>query len=244
MMLGWREILLILIIALALFYSRSFRVVGLKKSLGMEPITPEDEIKIGKSWLADVAEKQNIEPERDARITRILADFNQSGQLTFTKYRVFRLHTSEINAVALPGAHLLITRGLMDLPDVSDEELAGILAHEIGHVELGHCRKAVIQKNRNKALRTLLSLVSRGPAKGVLILEQLAKLGISRESELEADDFAVQLLSKSHYPPLGLVQFLERAEKMNDVPEWLIFFSTHPATDERIQRLRQKLGSS
>ncbi len=116
------------------------------------------------------------------------------------------------------------------------------IAHEIAHVELGHCRKALIQKNRTEALQLFLSLANRRPGTAASIVQHLAKLGISRESELEADDFAVQLLLKSRYSPIGLVQFLERAKKREHIPEWMTFLSTHPGNNERIGRLRQKVG--
>lgn len=240
MVLGWREILLIVVVVAVLLYSRSFRLLGVKKSLGIEPITPKDEIRVGKSWLSQIAEKQQVESEQDPRVAHIMEVFHRVAQFRFREYQVFRLHSSEINAMALPGAHLLTTKGLIDLIDLSEDQLAGILAHEIGHVELGHSRNAVVQKNRTEALKSLLSVVTRGPAKSVLMLEHLANLGISRESALAADDFALHLLSRSGYSPMGLITFLERAQEMEGLPEWLTFFSTHPATNERIQRLREK----
>ena len=242
MVLGWREILMIVVVVAILLYSRNFRLLGFKKSLGIDPITPEDETRVGKSWLSEIAEKQKVQTEQDPRVTTIMEAFHRVAQLRFDRYQVFRLESSEINAMALPGAHLLITQGLIDLPDLSKDQLAGILAHEIAHVELGHSRNAVIQKNRSEALKSLLSVITRGPAKSVLMFEQLANLGISMESELEADDFAIQLLSRAGYSPMGLITFLERAKPMEGLPEWLTFFSTHPATDERIQRLNQKLS--
>jgi len=219
MILGWREIFLIAVVVAILFYSRSFRVLGVKKSLGMEPITPEDETRVGKSWLSEIAEKQQVATEQDPRVAKIMGVFHQVAKFRFNQYQVFRLHSSEINAMALPGAHLLTTDGLIELPELSEDQLAGILAHEIGHVELGHSRNAVIQKNRTEALKSLLSVVTRGAAKNVLMLEHLAKLGISRKSELEADEFAVQLLSRAGYSPLGLITFLERAQEMEGLPE-------------------------
>lgn len=242
MTLGWREVLLIVVVVTALIYSRSFRLLGVKKSLGIEPITPEDEIRVGKSWLSEIAKTQQVNAEQDPRITEILENFLRVAQFRFQKYRILRLHSSEINAMALPGAHLLTTDGLLALPDLSKDELAGILAHEIGHVELGHSRNAVIQKNRTEALKSLLSIVTRGSASNVLMLEHLANLGISRKFELEADDFALQLLSRSNYSPMGLVTFLDRAKKTEGLPEWLTFFKTHPATDDRIRRLKEKLA--
>lgn len=242
MVLGWREILMIVVVVAILLYSRNFRLLGVKKSLGIDPITPEDETRVGKSWLSEIAEKQKVQTEQDPRVTTIMEAFHRVAQLRFDRYQVFRLESSEINAMALPGAHLLITRSLINLPDLSDDQLAGILAHEIAHVELGHTRNAVIQKNRSEALKSLLSVISRGPAKSVLMLDQLANLGISRKTELEADEFAIQLLSRAGYSPMGLITFLERTKPMEGLPEWLTFFSTHPAIDERIQKLNQKLS--
>ena len=240
MTLGFREILIILVVLIVVLYSRSFHLVGIKKSLGLEPTTPEDEIRIGASWLSDMAKEQSIKPEQETRVQAILDDFRATGGMTFKSYKVFRMDSPEINALALPGGHILLTQGLMTLPDTSDDELAGILAHEIAHVELGHCRKALIQKNRTEALQLFLSLASRRPGTASSIVEHLAKLGISRESELEADDFAFQLLLRSRYDPIGLVQFLERAKKRERIPEWLTFLSTHPGNNERIERLRQQ----
>ncbi len=242
MTLGFREILLILVVLIVVLYSRSFHLVGIKKSLGLEPTTPEDEIKIGASWLADMAREQGIKPEKETRVHTILDNFRTTGRLTFKSYKVFRMDSPEINALALPGGHILLTQGLMALADTSEDQLAGILAHEIAHVELGHCRKALIRKNRTEALQLFLSLANRRPGTASSIVEHLAKLGITRESELEADDFAFQLLLKSRYSPIGLVQFLEKAKEMERIPEWLTFLSTHPGNNERIERLRQQIG--
>ncbi len=242
MTLGFREILLILVVLIVVLYSRSFHLVGIKKSLGLEPTTPEDEIKIGASWLSDMAKEQRIKPEKETRVQTILDDFRATGHLTFKSYKVFRIDSAEINALALPGGHILLTQGLMTLADTSEDQLAGILAHEIAHVELGHCRKALIRKNRTEALQLFLSLANRRPGTASSIVEHLAKLGITRESELEADDFAFRLLLKSRYSPIGLVQFLEKAKERERIPQWLTFLSTHPGNNERIERLRQQVG--
>ena len=241
-MLGFREIFLILVVLVVVLYSRSFHLVGIRKSIGLAPTTPEDEIRLGASWLSDMAKEQSIKPEEAPRVEAILDNFRATQGLTFKSYQVFRLDSPEINAMALPGGHILLTQGLMSLQDASDDQLAGVLAHEIAHVELGHCRKAFIRKNRTQALRLFLSLAHRSPGTAASIVEHLAKLGISRESELEADDFAFRLLLKSRYSPIGLVQFLERAKKMERIPEWLTFLSTHPGNNERIGKLRQKVG--
>ena len=241
-MLGFREIFLILVVLVVVLYSRSFHLVGIRKSLGLAPTTPEDEIRLGASWLSDMAKEQSIKPEAAPRVQAILDNFRATQGLTFKSYQVFRLDSPEINAMALPGGHILLTQGLMSLQDASDDQLAGVLAHEIAHVELGHCRKALIRKNRTEALQLFLSLANRRPGTASSIVQHLAKLGITRESELEADDFAFRLLLKSRYSPIGLVQFLEKAKEMERIPQWLTFLSTHPGNNERIERLRQQVG--
>ena len=83
MTLGFREILLILVVLIVVLYSRSFHVVGLRKSLGLAPTTPADEIRIGASWLSDMAKEQKIQPEEETRVQTILDNFKATGGLTF-----------------------------------------------------------------------------------------------------------------------------------------------------------------
>lgn len=237
-MLGWTEIILILIIIATILYSRMFRVAGFKKAVGIEEMSDEDEIRIGKSLVGELS----TEEETDERAMRILEGFHEKGNLRFPHCRLLRLQSSEVNAMALIGGQLLTTQGLMNLGDLSEEELAGILAHEIGHVELGHVREAFIRENRTKVLRAILTICHRTPRFSVDIAQQLAKLGISRTTELEADDFALELLSKADYSPAGLIRFFERAKGGKSRPDWLTFVSTHPALEERIERLERHLS--
>jgi beta-barrel assembly-enhancing protease len=238
-MVSFNELLVIVGIIVALVKARSMFRVGVTKSLGLETMTAADETAIGREWLLEIGRRQPVSIERDARVRGILTALQAAGRFRFQKYLAFRLDTPAINAMALPGGHVLVTRGLMELPDVSDDELAAILAHEIGHIELGHSRKALVRTNRTKALNLVLSLVGRSPGAAVGMATSLAELGISRESELEADAFAVSLLTQSPYRPEGLAAFLRRARRDERLPGWMTFLSTHPAVDERIGRLRE-----
>jgi beta-barrel assembly-enhancing protease len=238
MLIGGKELLIILIVALVLFYIRKPSVLSVGKSLGLERISKREEALIGREWLKDIGRKERIREEDDPRVVRVIARLLATGKLRFPQYHVSRLDSPAVNAMALPGGYILTTRGLMSQPDLSEEELAGILAHEMGHVELGHSRKALVRSGRKQALFLVLSIVGRSPGMAGQLAGSLVELGISRESEIEADDFAVKLLGRAGYPPEGLLRFFQRARKFRRTPDWLTFLSTHPAIDERIERLR------
>jgi predicted Zn-dependent protease len=241
-MLSWTEILVIIGIVVAIVRARSLFRLGLGKSLGLEPLGPTDETAIGREWLLELGGRQKVTIERDPRVERIMEVLQATGRFRFPQYLVFRLDSPAINAMALPGGHVLTTRGLMEISGLQEDELAGILAHEIGHIELGHSREALIRRNRTKALQLLLSIAGRSPGAAVGWTTSLAELGISRESELEADDFAVRLLAATGYSPAGLAAFLRRASRDAQLPDWLNFLSTHPAVNERVRRLHQHLS--
>jgi beta-barrel assembly-enhancing protease len=240
MVIGGKELLIILIVALVLFYIRKPSVLSVKKSLGLERITAREEMAIGRQWLKDIGRKERVVEEADARVTRIVERLLATGRLRFPRYHVSRLESPAVNAMALPGGYMLTTRGLMVQPDLSEEELAGILAHEIGHIELGHSRKALVRSGRKQALLLVLSIMGRNPGMAGQLAGSLVELGISRESEIEADDFAVKLLGRAGYPPEGLLRFFQRARKFRRTPDWLTFLSTHPAMEERIERLSSR----
>ena len=226
-MLGWTEILLILILIAVLFYFR--------KSLGMETPSPDEEVQLAQSILGKLA----VRPETDRRINEIFERLTEGLALKFPHYKLHRLDSPDINAMAIIGGNLLTTDGLINLKDTSDDELAGMLAHEIAHVELGHSREAYYRENRTKVMKAALLILGRRTGSAAQVVEHVAKLGVSRKSELEADRHAIQLLSRSQYSPSGLLEFLERAKESEQMPEWLTFLSAHPALDERISRLKE-----
>ncbi len=236
-MLSLTELLVVIGIIVAILKARSLSTLGVSKSLGLETITSDDEIAIGKEWLVELGDRQPVTIERDERVRTILRTLQAAGPLRFPRFLAFRLDVPDINAMALPGGHILVTSGLMELPDLAADELAGILAHEMGHIELGHSRRALIRANRAQALDIVLSITGRRPGMALGMAKSVAELGISRESELEADAFAVKLLTRSPYRPEGLAAFLGRAHRGERLPGWMTFLSTHPAVEERVARL-------
>ena len=134
-----------------------------------------------------------------------------------------------------------VTEGLMKILN-SEEEIAGVLGHEIGHVRLGHYNKGV----GRKVGWTLLG-VALGRAGGVAqalgnVGMNLAESGFSRGQEVDADDYGTELLKKAGYDPYGLYRAM-KAFSDNKFVTQPNGFNSHPPTARRLQHLREKAKS-
>ena len=152
--------------------------------------------------------------------------------------RLVVVHADLVNAFALPGGYVVLTYGLIRAAE-SPEEVAGVLAHEIGHVAHDHVTEAIY---RTTAISMLASLLVGDVTFGVAgALTELALNGRhSREAERAADRYAVELLNASGIDGGGLARFFERiAERAGgeDHPVFRIL-STHPPTGERAETVR------
>ena len=140
-----------------------------------------------------------------------------------------------------------VTTGLMKILNHEDE-IAGVLGHEIGHVKLGHYSKGV---GRNIGWAVLGNLLGRAAGGGLAgaaaqtagnVAMNLAESGFSREQEVEADDYGTELLVKAGYPSDGLYRAM-KAFKDNNIITQPDGFNSHPPTDRRLIHLREKAKS-
>jgi predicted Zn-dependent protease len=170
-------------------------------------------------------------------------------------YQIFILDTPIINAFALPGGYTYVTRGLLALAN-DEAELAGVIGHEIGHVTARHSAQRYTAAVGANIVANILGAVARAQAPGTEdVVGKAAQLGgsallagYSRGQEYEADDIGVRSSAKAGYEPEAAARFLAslgresafqatRANrKASPLADW---FSTHPNTDERVQRARQ-----
>lgn len=168
--------------------------------------------------------------------------------LDIPRVRVFVYEIPQINGLAAPDGRIFITRGFLQKfrsGEVSGEEIASVIAHEMGHVALGHSRRRMIDFSGQNALRMLLmGILGRfipviGPWLANTLLSLLAAK-LSRRDEYEADAYATALLLKAGIgadPQISLFQKLERLSggNANQIPAWLL---SHPKADERIAAIR------
>ena len=135
-----------------------------------------------------------------------------------------------------------VTKGLMKILN-TEEEIAGVLGHEIGHVRLGHYSKGVTRAVGWAVAGTLLGKI--GGWGGVAaqaaggIGSKLIESGFSREQEVEADDYGTELLKKAGYDPYGLYYAMNefKNHKFVTQPDG---FNSHPPTERRLQHLKAK----
>jgi predicted Zn-dependent protease len=157
------------------------------------------------------------------------------------EYHFYVVDDQELNAFAMPAGHVYVQTGLI-LAAADASELAGVMAHEVGHVALRHIAK---NYNTQRGAGILYQLGSLGAAifipgaaaAGTQLVGQLAIIGVlntfSREAEEEADAFAVKVLPKSGWDPRGLVSFFVTLNQEGG-PRPPAFLSSHPATEDRI----------
>ncbi|MDG1170407.1 MAG: M48 family metalloprotease [Sulfitobacter sp.] len=169
--------------------------------------------------------------------------------LDLPRIKVFIYEIDPVNGLAAPDGRIFVTRGFYNkfrAGEVSADELGSVIAHELGHVALGHSRRRMIDFSGQNALRTVLAMVLGRfiPFAGMWIANFLTTLlaaRLSRSDEYEADAYAAALLTKAGIgvaPQISLFKKLEALTQSNagTAPAWLL---SHPKTEERITALQK-----
>lgn len=154
------------------------------------------------------------------------------------------IDSRDINAFAAPGGYVFVTLGLYRL--LNDEaELAGVLAHEIGHVVKKHHLK-ILQQSRMIDLgsRLIGKQVDAGIAGLIGSGAEIVARSLDKGAEFEADRIGVVLASRAGYDPYGLASVLQQIGHLSaDDDSVALLFKTHPHPDERLARLDGAMGS-
>jgi predicted Zn-dependent protease len=181
----------------------------------------------------------------------LLASTSERPEVQFT-FTI--LDTPIVNAFALPGGYVYVTRGLLALAG-SEAELAGVLAHEIGHVAARHAAQRY-----SEAMMAQLGALGLGLLTGSQEVAQAAGTGAtiwlqshSREQEFEADMLGVRYLSRANFDPQAMASFLAKLEANSALEatiqghpgtqDQLDIMSTHPRTPDRVQRAIAEAGA-
>lgn len=221
----------------------------------------DNEIKLGKEAADQVAKDYKLS-DNAADLKRVREIGNKLAQVANTKevaalygsskvvqfkYEFNIIEESDVNAFSVPGGHIYIYRGLLNFVE-SDQELAGVIAHEITHAAHHHMmyllkKQAALNNQMAIALlATMLSGAKNADMSNVLLgvqLYQIAKInGYGMEAERDADHGAVYYMVDAGYNPVGLLTFMERLAKRPELTEYGIY-QNHPLDSERVEAAKK-----
>jgi hypothetical protein len=209
------------------------------------------EIGTGKQYSMEIEKSSHLvtDPVVVEYINRVGQNIvkNSDAKVPFT---IKVLDTDEINAMALPGGFFYVNSGLILACD-SEDELAGVMAHEISHVAAHHAAREMTKMNYMQLGQIPLIIFTQGTWTGYGIYEaaQLAVpltfLQFSREYEAEADFLGIQYMYKAGYDPQGMVSIFEKLSALEKHKPGALSkaFSDHPATPDRIAAVENEIAT-
>ncbi|MEQ1875566.1 MAG: M48 family metallopeptidase [Bdellovibrionia bacterium] len=207
---------------------------------------PEREKVVGRLLFENINAKfgvdtgHKVNPKLQALVDRLT---QSNPSLSAHKPQIFFSNSPDVNAFALAGGYIICNRGLIEGAE-SLEEITGVIAHELGHVQLRHVTRSLLTALGATGTYLVISAVIGGDTAVVVNkLTGLLQLKYSRNQEQRADDRGFTLLVKAKVAPAGLVRFFKKLEVLPGAPktEHLAFLSTHPLTTERIESIEAKL---
>ncbi len=228
---------------------------GSALSKAMEDITPENEYYIGRSvaatLLTNYGTYNNATIEKYLnKICQVLVINSETPEI-FNGYHVKLLNSKEVNAFSTSGGHILVTRGLVDCAKTEDA-LAAVLAHEIGHIQLKHSLKAIKTSRYTDALKQTANAAATAAGKEALastldgmvgdVVTQMVNNGYSQTQEFEADDMALSLMASAGYSPIAMKEMLT-IMKSHQGSSKTGFYKTHPSPEKRITNVEKSIKS-
>jgi predicted Zn-dependent protease len=221
-------------------------------------ITPEQEYYIGRTVGATIVSKYKVYDHEAA--TRYLNIVGQTAALssdkpeTFGGYHFLILDTDEINAFAAPGGFIFVSRGMLRLCK-SEDEVASVLAHEVGHVQLAHAISAIkssrltsaftilaVEAGKNLGGENLAEVTKAFEGSITDITSTLMNSGYARKQERQADESAITIMKRVGYNPRALITMLQEMEKQLK-PDRHDFAATHPKPADRIADIEKLLAN-
>ncbi|MFN4257816.1 MAG: M48 family metalloprotease [Gemmataceae bacterium] len=212
---------------------------------GSEDEVLQAEHAVGRDMARGIAEQMFVDTTPDVQrylddIGDVLIRCVRDQRLRFC-YRVLR--AAEVNAFALPGGFIFVTRPLLELCQWNQDEIAFVLGHEMGHVIQRH---ALDRLMASSLLRSGLGRLPIGGLVGGTVLNvamTLLQQGYSREQELEADQIGVQLIHCGGFDSRAAARLLMRLQEMPQ-ETWLgsSYFASHPPVLSRIEHINRLLA--
>jgi predicted Zn-dependent protease len=217
-------------------------------------ISPEQEVVLGLQAAPEMAREyggldtdENAQAYVDAVCERLIQD--SEAHTTDWPFECHLLADDQtINAFALPGGQVFITSALFDELE-TEGQLAGVMAHEIGHVVARHSAQQIAKAQLTEGLTGAVVVASYDPqdpnsrtaAYMAQIIGQLVNMKFGRDDELQSDRLGVQFMAEAGYDPRALIWVMEILAASTQGARPPEFFSTHPNPENRIARIQQAI---
>src|SRR5437899_3715136 len=212
-----------------------------------KPITVDNVVANAK--LAEMAKAQHprilatyggeySDPKLERMVAKVVGNLTVVSANPTQTYRITILNSPNVNAFALPGGYLYVTRGLLALANDSSE-LAAVIAHEMGHVTANHgLQRQQLEAEEGLATKVVSDVLGDSPtAKAALIRGKLRLAQFSRNQELQADAIGIKSIGEAGYDPYAAGRFLQSMSAYTDfrsvsgaTDASLDFLATHPTT--------------
>jgi beta-barrel assembly-enhancing protease len=217
-------------------------------------MTSEEERKLGKKVFLDL--EQGMDLVRDlpmqAFLDRVGRSLIDHAGVTPFEFKFFLVRSKDPNAFAIPGGYIFVSTGLIVLAE-NEQEVAGVLGHEISHVTGRHVAQ-MIERAKRLNIATLAAMLvgavlggggrgSEAAAMTAMAASQALMLKYTRENEVDADQNGLRMIIKAGYDPAGLISFLKKLQRFSlaNAPKIPAYLSTHPATEDRIALMENLL---
>ena len=210
-------------------------------------IDEKSEIAIGAGTARRLEKKYSLYEDAKAvrYVSRIGREVARAGDRPNLEYHFRILDIEQVNALALPGGFVYVTRGLLDRVG-DDDELAAVLGHEIGHIAARHGVKKLQAQLGYGLLFTLVFREAKYKdiEQALDTAANLISLGYSRSDELLADRLGTRYSYRAGYGLKGMLSFLKKLKKMEKQEPFLldVLLSTHPPTSERMKVVEEEVN--
>lgn len=224
----------LLLIATFLFAWWAFSQVNWIEWLNVKPVKEKADEKLGKlifsTFEKKVVKSKSINLPLDTLKRRIC----EANGIDLHSIKVYAVNSSEVNAFALPYGYIMINLGIINECE-NEEALAGVLAHEIAHVQKNHIKKKLVKELGAAAISNLLLNEAAGELLGEVV-HVVTSRAYDRGLETEADQLAAEFLCKAGLDTKPFAELIKKLEKDADLAvfKWA---STHPDNEERAAQI-------
>jgi Zn-dependent protease with chaperone function len=237
----WTHMLSILA-SLSIILLIAYYLLGLVVDFIVPYVPVEYEKNLSKLFISQTLEQFPPDGKYNKKRVQAILDklVRNMGNSRKLDYRIYILKNDDVNALAFPGGNIIIFSALLDKIE-SENELAMVLAHELGHFVHRDHLKGLGRTLLFFMLSTILTGGNDLISRIMLNMGNGINYGFSRIQEEKADLYGLSLVNKTYGHVGGAIDFFKKLDKKKELPIYMHLFATHPYTNKRIELLKNEI---